>query len=42
MKPSQALARRRNVLPFAGILAGAAGGSVMWLVAALIVWAVTR
>lgn len=42
MKPSQSGARRQIELPFAGIMAAAAGGSVMWLIAALIVWAVTR
>ena len=35
-------ANRDVMLPFAGIMIGAAGGSAMWLVAALIVWAVSH
>ena len=38
MKPRQPSALQRNDLPFAGVLVGAAGGSAMWLIAALLVW----
>jgi len=42
MKPSQPGVKRRIELPFAGIMAGVAGGSAMWIIAALIVWALTH
>jgi len=42
MKRRQPSAMQRSDIPFAGILVGAAGGSTMWLIAALIAWVATR
>ncbi|HSV20604.1 MAG TPA: hypothetical protein VLR71_19485 [Casimicrobiaceae bacterium] len=42
MKPSQPNVRRHIVAPLTGIMVGAAGGSLMWILAALIMWAVTH
>jgi hypothetical protein len=42
MKPRQLSATRQVEVPLAGILAGAAGGSVFWIIAALIVWTIAR
>ena len=42
MKPSQPNTWRHIEAPFTGIMVGAAGGSLMWIIAALIMWAVTH